>query len=72
MINITKKEKIDIKEKTLSIIGIGKSGSSAAKLAHYLGARVFASDSNTNIPTNVAANELFDLGIGIRFNSFVL
>ena len=66
MINITEKEKINIKEKTLSIIGIGRSGSSAAKLAHYSGARVFASDSNTSIPTNVAANKLFDLGIGIE------
>tara|TARA_S200000501_G_scaffold378888_1_gene444600 strand:- start:25930 stop:27306 length:1377 start_codon:yes stop_codon:yes gene_type:complete len=66
MIDISEKERIDIKEKSLSIIGIGRSGSSAAQLAHYLGARVFASDLNTGIASNVAANELFNLGIGIE------
>ena len=44
MINVDSKEKIDLKDKRISVIGLGLSGTEAAKLANHLGARVFASD----------------------------
>jgi len=47
MINLNSKEKIDLKDKRISVIGLGLSGTEAAKLANHLGARVFASDPGT-------------------------
>ena len=47
MIDISKKEEIDIRDKRVSVLGLGLSGTEAAKLANHLGARVFASDSST-------------------------
>ena len=46
MIDISKKEEIDIRDKRVSVLGLGLSGTEAAKLANQLGARVFASDSS--------------------------
>ena len=47
MIDISNKEEIDIRDKRVSVLGLGLSGTEAAKLANHLGARVFASDSST-------------------------
>ena len=38
----------DIKDKNITVIGLGNSGLGAARLANYLGAIVFASDSSEN------------------------
>ena len=46
MIDISNKEEIDIRDKRVSVLGLGLSGTEAAKLANHLGARVFASDSS--------------------------
>ena len=46
MINITNRKKIDLYDKKITIIGMGLSGMGAAKLANYLGAKVFVSDSS--------------------------
>ena len=46
--DISEKNKIDITNKKVVIIGLGKSGCSAAKLAHHLNAKVFVSDNNNN------------------------
>ena len=46
MIDIRNKEEIDIRDKRISVLGLGLSGTEAAKLANHLGARVFASDSS--------------------------
>ena len=46
MINISNKEKIDLRDKRVTVLGLGLSGTEAAKLANHLGARVFASDSS--------------------------
>ena len=40
---------MDIKGKKISILGAGKSGLSAAKLASFLGANIFISDSSNKI-----------------------
>lgn len=46
MIDISNKEEIDIRNKRITVLGLGLSGTEAAKLANHLGARVFASDSS--------------------------
>ena len=46
MIDISNKEEIDIRDKRVSVLGLGLSGTEAAKLANHLGAIVFASDSS--------------------------
>ncbi|MFL2983550.1 MAG: UDP-N-acetylmuramoyl-L-alanine--D-glutamate ligase [Candidatus Neomarinimicrobiota bacterium] len=45
MIDISQKNKIILKDKKVVIVGLGLSGSEAAKLANYLGAKVFATDN---------------------------
>ena len=47
--NISNKNDINIKNKNIVIIGIGRSGVGAAKLARYLGANVLISDYKSNI-----------------------
>ena len=46
MISISNKEEIDLRDKRVTVLGLGLSGTEAAKLANHLGARVFASDSS--------------------------
>jgi len=48
MIDINKRKKIDLKDRRVSVIGLGISGTEVAKLANHLGARVFASDSSSD------------------------
>ena len=47
MININNKSKINIRDKKITVIGLGISGKAAAILANHLGAIVFVSDINT-------------------------
>ena len=49
MIDIHFKEKINLYNKFVNIIGMGVSGTQSAILANHLGARVFVSDANTNM-----------------------
>ena len=49
MIDIQFKEKINLYNKFVNIIGMGVSGTQSAILANHLGARVFVSDANTNM-----------------------
>ena len=58
MINIENKNKIDIYNKKVTVIGLGLSGIGAAKLANHLGAKVFASDINSNIEIGTNALRL--------------
>ena len=44
MINIENTQEIDVRDKRVTVLGLGLSGTEAAKLANHLGARVFASD----------------------------
>ena len=48
MMDIHHTEKIDLRNKAVTIIGLGESGKAAAGLANYLGARVFVSDTGSN------------------------
>ena len=47
MINIDNKNKISIRDKKITVIGLGISGKAAAILANHLGAIVFVSDINS-------------------------
>ena len=58
MIDIQKKDKIILKDKRITVIGLGISGMEAAKLANYHGARVFASDSKSSEIINNHAMDL--------------
>ncbi len=66
MIDITKKENINIVDEPISIIGLGKSGTSAAQLAHFLGAQVKISDFNDSIDINKNADEMLSKGINVE------
>ena len=46
--NIADKRNINIKGRNIVIIGFGKSGAAAGKLAKYLGANVLISESKSN------------------------
>ena len=48
MMDIHHTEKIDLRNKAVTIIGLGESGKAAAGLANYVGARVFVSDTGSN------------------------
>ena len=58
MIDIQKREHIILRDKRVTVIGLGISGLEAAKLASYHGARVFVSDSSSNEMINTHAMEL--------------
>ena len=58
MIDIKIRENINLRDKRVTVIGLGISGVEAAKLANYHGARVFASDLNSNKMVNAHAMDL--------------
>ena len=58
MIDIKIRENINLRDKRVTVIGLGISGVEAAKLANYHGARVFASDLNSNEMVNAHAMDL--------------
>ena len=58
--NINNQTEINITDKYISVIGLGKSGMGSAKLANHLGARVFASDSSQSLNINQNALELME------------
>ncbi|MBL7013250.1 MAG: UDP-N-acetylmuramoyl-L-alanine--D-glutamate ligase [Candidatus Marinimicrobia bacterium] len=61
--DISNKNYINIAGKNISIIGLGRSGVSAAKLAHHHGANVFISDANDSELNRHFLNELNRLNI---------
>lgn len=63
MIDLTDKDKIEISGKDITVIGLGRSGSGAARLAHNLGARVFASDPSEKEIIRANLAELSTQGI---------
>ena len=58
MIDISVRENINIRDKHITVIGLGLSGIETAKLANHLGARVFASDSGFSKSICAHATEL--------------
>ena len=58
MIDITVRENINIRDKQVTVIGLGLSGIETAKLANHLGARVFASDSGSSNRVNAHVMDL--------------
>ena len=63
---------MNIKNKRITVLGLGKSGYGAAKLANYLGARVFVSDQGNKKTTLSNANKLLvkynieiETGVGV-------
>ncbi len=58
MIDISVRENINIRDKQVTVIGLGLSGIETAKLANHLGARVFASDSGSSKRVSAHAMDL--------------
>ena len=58
MIDIQKRKHITLRDKRVTVIGLGISGVEAAKLANYHGARVFASDLSSSEMINTHAMDL--------------
>ena len=58
MIDISQKNKIKLKDKKITVIGLGISGSESAKLANHLGAKVYASDIGNDTKTHYNAMSL--------------
>ena len=58
MIDIQKREHITLRDKRVTVIGLGISGVEAAKLANYHGARVFASDLSSSEMVNAHSMDL--------------
>ena len=66
MMDFSNREQIDIKDIPIAVLGMGKSGTSAGRLAHHLGAQVIVSDKNNNIEINENADELLSNGINVE------
>ena len=58
MTNINKSMKINIRDKKITVIGLGIMAKQRSILANHLGAIVFASDLNSNDEVNLNAMEL--------------
>ena len=56
--NISDKSCIEVREKRITVIGAGLSGTSTAILASYLGAKVFISDSSSSFSVANTSSEL--------------
>jgi S-adenosylhomocysteine hydrolase len=54
---------VDIKGKNIVIIGIGRSGSGAGRLAKYLGANVLISESKENSTLVTLSDKMKSFGI---------
>ncbi len=63
MIDIHQRDKIDIRDKKITVLGLGRSGFSVAKLAHFLGGNVFASDPGTTKAITANIKSLDELGV---------
>ena len=60
MIDISNRKKIEIRDKKITVIGLGISGTASAILADYLGARVFGSDKSENFQVSSHASYLLN------------
>ena len=58
MTHIYSNQNKDVKGINITVIGLGKSGQGAAKLAHFLGASVFVSEANSNLYLKEKSNYL--------------
>ena len=56
--NILDKSCIEVRDKRITVIGAGLSGTSTAILASYLGAKVFISDSSSSFSVANTSSEL--------------
>ena len=66
MTNIYSNQNKDVKGINITVIGLGKSGQGAAKLAHFLGASVFVSEANKNPNLKEKSNYLQSIGIEVE------
>ena len=58
MINISDRSCIEVRDKWITVIGTGLSGTSSAILANYLGAKVFISDPSSSYSVAATSTEL--------------
>ncbi len=63
MIDISDRSAIDISGKSIAVLGIGRSGTAAAKLGKELGAEMFISDINDSDKIQHSLSELKEYGI---------
>ena len=61
--NISNRNAIELKNKNVIVIGLGKSGCGAAKLAHYLKANVFVSDQKNGIELEKNLSMMKSIGV---------
>ena len=61
--NISNRNEIELKNKNVIVIGLGKSGCGAAKLAHYLKANVFVSDQKNGIELEKNLSMMKSIGV---------
>ena len=64
--NIETKNQININDSKVAILGLGKSGEGAARLANYLGANVIVSDNNINGQIKNISKDLELIGIEVE------
>ena len=61
--DISNRAAIDLMEKNVTVLGIGKSGIAAAKLGQKLGGCIFISDQNNSNKISLSLNTLSEMGI---------
>ncbi len=64
--DISNKNKIDIQKANITVIGMGRSGMGAARLAHQCGAHVLISDSKSNEDMVSQGDALIEAGIQVE------
>lgn len=69
MTHIYSNQNKDVNGKNITVIGLGKSGQGAAQLAHFLGASVFVSESNSNPDLKEKSNYLKSIGIEVEIGN---
>jgi UDP-N-acetylmuramoylalanine--D-glutamate ligase len=63
LMDISQRDRIDLTGRKVTVIGLGRSGFAAARLAHHLGARVFVSDPADTEALRNRLDQLRSLGI---------
>ena len=61
--NRTEKNISEMKNRCVSVVGLGRSGIAIARLAHYLGSKVFISDNSSSKSVKENLESLKSIGI---------
>ncbi len=66
MMDFSSPKAIEMKNRRITVLGLGASGKAVAQLAHHLGAKVLASDSVSSASLQKTANILKSLGVVVE------